>query len=132
MGHACSGTFPIVNQSWLSANPKKVVWVVMFLQPLALGFIKLSVLFFYRRLFMGTVFNILSWILIGIVAAWMTAFSLGLFFDCGTNFAANWGSLATISEECGFGFMPTIIYTILDACLDLAILVFPIPWVRQH
>ena len=110
-------------------DSSKVVWIVLFLQPLALGFIKLSVLFFYRRIFMGPVFNILSWFLIGVVICWMTAFFFGLFFDCGSHFAANWGSLNEIAEECPFGFLPTIIYTILDACLDLIILVFPAPWV---
>lgn len=107
----------------------KVVWIVLFLQPIALGFIKLSALFFYRRIFIGKTFNILSWVLIGITSGWMVAFFFGLFFDCGKNISANWGSLNEISEQCSFGFLPTIIYTILDAVLDLSILFFPIPWV---
>lgn len=60
----------------------KVVWIVLFLQPIALGFIKLSALFFYRRIFIGKTFNILSWVLIGITSGWMVAFFFGLFFDC--------------------------------------------------
>lgn len=107
----------------------KVVWAILWLQPLALGFIKLSLLFFYRRIFIGRSFNIVSWTLIGLVSAWMAVFAFGLFFDCGTNIAANWGSLEEISEKCEFGFLPTIIYTIIDSGLDLIILFTPLPWV---
>lgn len=111
-------------------NLSKVVWIVLWLQPLALGFIKLSVLFFYRRIIsVSKTFNILSWFMIAVTIGWMIAFFFGLFFDCGTNISDNWGSLATIGENCPFGFLPTIIYTILDACLDLFVLVLPIPWV---
>lgn len=69
--------------------------------------------------------------MIGLISAWMVAFSIGLFFDCGANIAANWGSLEEIGAQCPFGFLPTIIYTILDACFDLFVLVLPIPWVMM-
>jgi hypothetical protein len=104
----------------------------LFLQPFALGCIKLSALFFYRRIFMGKAFDIISWMTIAFVAAWMGFFGFALFFDCGTNIAANWGSLAEISEKCWFGFLPTIVYTILDACFDLFIVLLPIPFVRTY
>ncbi|EKG13575.1 hypothetical protein MPH_09271, partial [Macrophomina phaseolina MS6] len=122
-------------QRWItSVTPKwvilsKVVWVVLFLQPLALGFVKLAAVFFCRRLIVGRAFDIASWSLIALIVCWMTVFFFGLFFDCGTDFAANWGSLSHIAARCPFGFMPTIIYTILDAALDLAVLVLPLPWI---
>lgn len=44
---------------------------------------------------------------------------------------ANWASLGEIAQQCPFGFLPTVIYTILDACLDLFVLLLPIPWIFQ-
>lgn len=49
-----------------------------------------------------------------------------LLFDCGTNIKANWASLGEIARKCSFGFLPTIIYTILDACLNFLVLILPI------
>lgn len=118
----------------MTAGPEWIVlaktfWVVFFLQPLQLGFIRLAILFLYRRFF-GSYrsFNIVNWTLIAIVSGWTVAFFLGLLFDCGLEFDANWGSLGEIAEQCPFGFLPTVVYTILDACLDLFVLVLPIPW----
>lgn len=113
------------------ADIVKVVWVVLFLQPIILGCAKLAVLFLCRRIFgYSKSFMTTSLIAIILVIGFMTAFALGLFFDCGSELSANWGSLAEIAQKCPFGFMPTIIYTILDACLDLFVLVLPLPWVR--
>ncbi|PPJ57469.1 hypothetical protein CBER1_04409 [Cercospora berteroae] len=110
----------------------KTFWVVFFLQPLQLGLIRLAILFLYRRFFGSyKAFNVANWTLIAIVAGWTVAFFFGLLFDCGTSFSSNWGSLGEIAEKCPFGFMPTVIYTILDACLDLFVLLLPIPWIFQ-
>lgn len=103
------------------------------MQPLAIGFIKLSFLFFYRRIFfVYNSFQIVSLVLVAITAAWIIAFFFGFTFACGTNFATNWASLAEIGEKCGFGFMATVVYAILDAVLDFVILVLPFPWVSCH
>ncbi|KAF4537468.1 Plasma membrane protein pth11-like protein [Lasiodiplodia theobromae] len=100
------------------------------MQPLAIGFIKLSFLFFYRRIFfVYNSFQVVSLVLVAITAAWIIAFFFGFTFACGTNFATNWASLAEIGEKCGFGFMATVVYAILDAVLDFIILVLPFPWI---
>lgn len=99
------------------------------MQPLALGFMKLSVLFFYRRIFSVGRFTVVSTVVIVITIGWMLAFFFGFVFTCRLNFSANWGSLAGISENCPFGFLPTIIFTVLDAVLDLCILILPLPCV---
>lgn len=110
----------------------KTFWVVFFLQPLQLGLIRLAILFLYRRFFARyRSFNIVSWTLIAIVTGWTITFFIGLLFDCGSKFSANWGSLGEIAEQCPFGFLPTVIYTIMDACLDLIVLILPIPWIFQ-
>lgn len=106
------------------------VYIIFVLQPLAIGFIKLSFLFFYQRVFfVYESFRLVSWILIAVTAAWITAFFFGFTFACGTSFETNWASLAEIGEKCGFGFMATVVFAILDAVLDFIILVLPLPWV---
>jgi flagellar biosynthesis protein FlhB len=103
---------------------------MFWLQPLILGFAKLSLLHFCRRIFsIFRSFQIVSMVMIVLVWGFMICFTIGLFFDCGSNIAANWGSLAEIGEQCTFGFLPTVIYTIIDAAFDLACLLLPIPWV---
>ncbi|EGP86179.1 uncharacterized protein MYCGRDRAFT_94394 [Zymoseptoria tritici IPO323] len=136
MGSVGGHSGPAEAETWYTtAGPAwvvmgKVFWVTFFLQPLVLGCVRLAILFLYRRFFASyQSFNIVSWILIGVVAGWTLAFFFGLLFDCGLQFDANWKSLGEIAEQCPFGFLPTIIYTILDACLDLFVLVLPIPWI---
>lgn len=107
-----------------------MVYIIFIMQPLALGFIKLAFLFFYRRIFVFRSFQITSLIFVILTVMWMIAFFLGFIFDCRLNFSANWGSLASIGENCPFGFEATIAFTITDAIFDLCILVLPLPWVR--
>ena len=51
-------------------------------QIFAIGPGKLSVLFLYRRIFRGVVFDIVTWLLIGIVLAWMIAFFFANLLEC--------------------------------------------------
>jgi hypothetical protein len=107
----------------------QLVYIIFIMQPLALGFTKLAFLFFYRRIFVWAGFQKISLVFIILTASFTLAFFFGFIFDCGLNFAANWGSLASIGEKCPFGFQATIIFTIIDAALDFFILVLPLPWV---
>ncbi|KAH7094515.1 hypothetical protein FB567DRAFT_556105 [Paraphoma chrysanthemicola] len=110
---------------------EKCVYVIFILQPLALGLIKLSFLFFYRRIFVSTGFQRTSLVFVTLTVCWMLAFFLGDIFDCRLNFAANWGSLASIAENCPFGFEATIAFTISDAAFDICILLLPLPWIMR-
>ena len=101
------------------------------IQPLALGFTKLAFLFFYRRIFVWGSFQKTSLVFIIVTVTFTLAFFIGFIFDCRLNFAANWGSLASIGENCPFGFQATIIFTIIDAALDFFILLLPLPWVSM-
>lgn len=138
MGAMGSHSSPEDAENWYTtAGPAWIVlaktfWVVFFLQPLQLGCIRLAILFLYRRFF-GTYksFNIVNWTLVAVVSGWTIAFFFGLLFDCGLQMDANWASLGEIAQQCPFGFLPTVIYTILDACLDLFVLLLPIPWIFQ-
>lgn len=100
------------------------------MQPLALGLTKLAFLFFYRRIFVTSGFQWTSLAFVILTIGFTLAFFFGFVFDCRLNFAANWGSLASIGENCPFGFQATIIFTCIDAALDFFILILPLPWVR--
>ncbi|KAL7625847.1 hypothetical protein AAE478_005070 [Parahypoxylon ruwenzoriense] len=51
--------------------------------------IKLVMLFVYRRIFIGRVFNILNWVLIGLSVVWFIYAVLSRLLYCGTNLKAD-------------------------------------------
>ena len=101
----------------------------------ALGLVKLSFIFFYRRLFCdrnsNRSFNIATWLVIGLITAWTVSFFLALLFACKTHFAAYWTSVYTVSHEC----VKTLIYenafAISDTMTDIIVFVLPIPQVSS-
>ena len=99
------------------------------IQILALATIKLSILFFYRRIFRGRAFEIGSWILIGVVAAWAITFFIAILAACGTSIAANFQTLGALKGECVNTFDILIALAVSDVAVDLAILIMPIPLV---
>ncbi|KAL8760592.1 MAG: hypothetical protein Q9184_003224 [Pyrenodesmia sp. 2 TL-2023] len=114
-------------------NPKivyleKLEWAFNIMAPLALGFIKLSILFFYRRIFRGRLFDFLSWGLIGVVLLWTLGFTLTQIFDCGIHFETNWGLLSDL-QKCLNTFHLLLAYSISDVIVDVLILVLPLPLV---
>lgn len=92
-------------------------------------FIKLSVLFFYRRLFVGRTFNIASWIMIGFTIAWGIAFFIGLFASCPNGVDDFFDSLETAKLYCADVFSLESTYAATDVAVDLAIIAIPIPYV---
>ncbi|KAL9052294.1 MAG: hypothetical protein Q9162_005496 [Coniocarpon cinnabarinum] len=96
------------------------------------GAAKLSVLFFYRQIFGGRPFNILSWTMIALTVSWMlTAFFLNL-FQCGSHLSAQRSPNNAIKDRyCIDGFKITIPMTVLDVLLDLIILIMPLYWVSS-
>lgn len=99
------------------------------MQILTLATIKLSILFFYRRIFRGRAFDITSWVLIGVVAAWAVTFFIAILAACGTSIQANFQTLGALKGECVNTFDILIALAVSDVAVDLAILVMPIPLV---
>jgi hypothetical protein len=101
---------------------------------LAIGFIKLTLLFLFRALFKGrserTAFDISNWILIILVTLWTVAFLFLEIFACGARPAASWESLESLRTKC----MDT--WALMAACatiswvLDLAIFIEPLVMIR--
>ena len=95
----------------------------------ALGFTKLSILFFYRRIFRGKIFEILSWTVIGITAVWAVVFGFLFIFICGTAFWIVRQPTADKQDYCRDSGRRQIGFAATDACTDLVTLVLPIPLV---
>ena len=93
----------------------------------ALMIIKLSFLALYRRVLRGKAFNIVSWILIGLVWAWAVAFFIAELAACGKSIRANFSSLATIEKECVNTFAILLCLSVFDVLVDLGIMILPMP-----
>ena len=96
---------------------------------LSIGIIKLSILFFYRRIFRERTFDIVSWVVIGLVVAWTTTFFVAYIAACGTSIAARFQTLGALKHECVNVFELNVSLSVTDVAVDLAILVMPIPLV---
>ena len=101
------------------------------MQIVTLATIKMSILFFYRRIFRGPKFDIASWVLIGVVAAWAITFFIAILAACGTSIAANFQTLGALKGECVNTFDILIALAVSDVAVDLAILIMPIPLVSR-
>lgn len=99
------------------------------MQILTLATIKLSILFFYRRIFRGRAFDIASWFLVGVVGAWAITFFVAILAACGTSIIANFQTLGALKGECVDTFDILIALAVSDVAVDLAILIMPIPLV---
>lgn len=99
------------------------------LTPLALGFTKFSVVCFYRRIFRGKIFSILTIALLVAIAAWGIAFFFAGLFIC-VPVEAFW-TQPPGSPGC-FNPIP-LFYTgaISDTVMDIIILVIPLPLIWQ-
>ena len=85
----------------------------------ALGFAKLSIIFFYRRIFntgSNRAFNIVTKILIGVVTVWMLGFFFAFLFQCGTDIETGY---STFNRLCCLGPVNYVIkhFTIEDIWL---------------
>ena len=98
----------------------------------ALGCVKLSFLFFYRRVFCvdkKSVAGIVTMTAIVATAAWTISYFFAFFFACGTNFSAWWGSTVSLMTRCVKTFELLFSLAITDFVFDIVIITIPIPFV---
>ncbi|KAF3767962.1 hypothetical protein M406DRAFT_355782, partial [Cryphonectria parasitica EP155] len=110
-----------------------VAWDVLGLTSLAC--IKLSALFFYRRVFCihgwleAQWFSIATFVTIVLVVLWDVVFSFLPGFQCGTHFSALWDG--TYETYCTISFPYLYGLAVSDFLLDVWILFLPIPRILQ-
>lgn len=120
---------PDVNDHALTRN--ETLFAVMVNYPLASGFTKLAVLFFYRRVFPGRIFNVLSWTMIGVVCIWVVGFFFSNLSQC-TPVSVNWHGSGNLPSRCIDVQIITLAGAWSDVFTDVIILLLPIPSVSPY
>lgn len=99
----------------------------------AYGVLKISILCFYRRIFIvdrGGLFNRVTLIFIAIIVVWTVAFYFAYAFVCGTHFWAYWGNILVSSKYCSHVLQISEGLLISDLVTDVIVLCAPLPIVR--
>lgn len=97
---------------------------------LALGSVKLSFMFFYRRVFRigdSKSFDRVMFSVVAIIIVWTASFFFSLMFECGTHFNYIW---AKFENRCVEGVKLQVGFAVSDFITDFIILGFPLPFVR--
>lgn len=100
---------------------------------LAFGVIKLSITFFYRRIFVtarGTFFDWVTIAAIAIVILWTIGCLIGFLFSCGTHLSASWGSVQDGLMYCGPSANVNSTFVVSDLITDVMVLCLPLPVVK--
>ncbi|PLB46206.1 hypothetical protein P170DRAFT_512753 [Aspergillus steynii IBT 23096] len=97
---------------------------------LAIGLIKLALLFLFRRIFKGsayqTPFDYANWTLIVLVTLWTVVFLFIQIFACGADPSRGWASLESLRSKCVDTFAMQTGCAVFSWVMDLAILIEPL------
>jgi hypothetical protein len=97
------------------------------------GALKLSVLFLFRRIFVGPVFSKVSLLVLAIVSAWAVAFFFATLFQCGTVPSRLWSSPSDVATYCSSYKYIQLGHATSDVATDLVVLTIPMPIIwRLH
>ncbi|KAI9699173.1 MAG: hypothetical protein M1820_007252 [Bogoriella megaspora] len=109
----------------------ETAYIFLAIQYWALGCTKLSILFFYRRIFRGKVFNVITWIVIVLVSLWTLIFGLVWIFSCGAHPPLLWTEFSEISSHCLNIFDQMMAGAVVDWVFDIFIIALPCTMVWQ-
>lgn len=94
---------------------------------------KCSLLFFYRRIFRGTLFSYVTWTTIGLATIWGISYFFTLLFKCNPLSAYVHYGLKAPGLHCANPYSIYYSLAISDVLIDIIILIIPIPFVwRLH
>ena len=98
-------------------------------------FAKLSILFFYRRIFntgYNKAFHYTTIALAVFVILWAIGFFFAVLFHCGTNISVNWGTYDEETAYCVSNDKLDMCLVVMDVFADLVLFILPIPlvWTR--
>ena len=103
------------------------------MQVIQLGAIKLSFVFFFRRIFVvhkSSNFAILTASMIGIISIWIIAFFLTFLFACGHHLSAWWSPSS--KTECVHTLAFQNGFTLSEFLMDAIIMAMPVPMVSPY
>jgi len=135
-GHGLGYTIPaLTEEEAINGDPPvevladKMEYSILMIQCLQIGFAKLSILFFYRRIFCCSIYwssmSIMTGFLILITVVWSIAFFFVNLFECGTNFTLNWQASAAQAADCINEQLMNQAYIYSDFILDVLIFIMP-------
>ncbi|CAD6593849.1 MAG: hypothetical protein ASARMPREDX12_007700 [Alectoria sarmentosa] len=111
----------------------KLQFAFQLIMMLSNGFIKLSIVAFYRRIFVtrkNSVFDIVTKILASVIFLWTITYILIDVFACGGHVTANWGSLDEQSKYCDtIGYTSEEGFAVSDLIIDIFVIASPLPLV---
>ncbi|OCL14661.1 hypothetical protein AOQ84DRAFT_15099 [Glonium stellatum] len=138
--HALAYPTPVVQaRSSLSETNDKIIisarlqYVFIVMSVPTLGFIKLSFLCFYRRIFIvdksdiKDVFNVAVTTMICVISLWTGGFFFAFTFACKGHFTAWWTSAISLIENCVNTLNLLYSMAISDFICDVLIVLLPIP-----
>ncbi|KAK3174659.1 hypothetical protein OEA41_001905 [Lepraria neglecta] len=111
---------------------QQVLWSIELMQIPALGLIKLSFMFFYKRIFAkgkGAAFKATINGFVGLIIIWIIGFFFGYLFVCKAHPSHYWTSLYNQKLYCNNSTQLHLGYAISDFIFDFLIIAFPIPLV---
>lgn len=104
------------------------------MQILSMGFVKLSFIYFFRRIFVHgkkSRFAIITIVAIVVTVLWTLAFFFWFLFSCGSHFDARWTTIATLHDSCSTDVASDFSLAITDMLMDAIILAMPVPLVLR-
>ncbi|KAK7926716.1 hypothetical protein PG985_003714 [Apiospora marii] len=106
----------------------KIDWAMIVIEKPAFGFVKLSILFFYSRIFgIWPGFRRIKNVLVCILGAWTLSFTLADVFLCGVHPELQWGLDQTVARrQCGQKGLLLLLFAVTSVATDLALLVLPL------
>ncbi|CAK3814333.1 Hypothetical predicted protein [Lecanosticta acicola] len=111
---------------------KKLEYAFYALMVPGMAFLKLSVLFFYRRIFkISRIFTVCFWILTVTTVLWGISFFIAWLARCGDHPDNGYISLETLTTKCINSFYVLVTQSVFDVAVDIGILVLPIPFILQ-
>jgi hypothetical protein len=106
---------------------RKIDWSMIVIEKPAFGFIKLSFLFYYRRIFgVWSSFRLVNNIFIVVIIAWTFSFVIADLFLCGPHPEYNWGTDQLIARDnCGNKGALLVAFAVTSMVTDGMVLSLP-------
>ena len=98
---------------------------------LAFGFTKLSVLFFYKRVFRGKTFDVFLWAMWALVFVWVVGFFFAEVLQC-IPFSVNFRNYGNLPGQCIDVNRMVLAQAWSDVVTNVMIIVLPIPSVSLY
>lgn len=111
---------------------EKNEYAFQIIEKLAFGIVKLSIVFLYRRIFVGETFNAVSWGVVAIISAWSLSFFLATVCECKSTPSTAWSPNRKAQlTQCVKTIRLLLAFAWSDVATDVLILSLPIPQVLK-